>query len=241
MLLKLKSLFSEERKGNLTLIYINIKICEKQLQASGIYLDEYLDRSPHINHLSHELGEANAMLCKLCHYVNEATIKSIYYAIFIHIIHVCTALGQNLNPKYCINLLQKKAMQVISFAQYNAHTLPVFAKLNKIKSSDRILFCNYLFIYKHFISMTPSVFSHVFILATNTHEQNTRFAPHGLLTKPTCNTSKYGTNAFTVSAIASWNFFQKEFPSNSLRQISYCQLKVLIKKYFFNSYNQISV
>ena len=64
---------------------------------------------------------------------------------------------------------------------------------------------------------------------------------HGLLIKPTCSTSKYGTNAFVVSAIASWNFFQKEFPSNSLRQISYSQLKVLIKNYLFNSYNQTSV
>ena len=31
----------------------------------GIYLDEYLDWSPHINHLSHKLVKANAMLCKL--------------------------------------------------------------------------------------------------------------------------------------------------------------------------------
>ena len=101
-------------------------------------------------------------------------------------------------------------------------------------------FCNFLFIYKHFCSKAPSVFSHVFILASNTLEQNTRFALHGPLIKPRCNTSKYGTNPFVASAIASWNFFQKEFPSNDMRQISYSQLKVLIKNQFFNSYNQIS-
>ena len=123
----------------------------------------------------------------------------------------------------------------------DAHTLPIFAKLNIIKFSDMISLCNCLFIYKHFISKPASVFSHVFILASNTHEQNTRFASHGLLIKPRCNTSKYGTNAFVASAIASWNLFQKEFPSNNMRQISYSQLKVLIKNYFFNSYSQISV
>ena len=123
----------------------------------------------------------------------------------------------------------------------DAHTLPIFAKLNIIKFSDLISLCNCLFIYKHFISKPASVFSHVFILASNTHEQNTRFASHGLLIKPRCNTSKYGTNAFVASAIASWNLFQKEFPSNNMRQISYSQLKVLIKNYFFNSYSQISV
>ena len=46
---------------------------------------------------------------------------------------------------------------------------------------------------------------------------------------------------FAASAIASWNFFQNKFPSNNLRQISYSQLKVLIKNYFSNSYIKISV
>ena len=131
-----------------------------------------------------------------------------------------------LNPKHHINLLQNKAMQIISFARYDAQR-----KLNIIDVFDLISLCNCLFIYKQFLSKSHSIFSHDFILASNTHEQNTRFLSHGLLTKPTSNTSKYGTNAFAASAIASWIFFQKMFPSNNLRQVSYSQLKVLIKNY----------
>ena len=126
-------------------------------------------------------------------------------------------MGQNLNAKHHINLLQKKAMRIINFPRYDFHTLPIFAKLNIIRFSHLISLCNCLLIYKNFVSKSPSVFSHVFILVSDTHDQNTRFPSHDLLTKPTCNTSKYGTNAFTVSAAASWNFFQKEFPSNNLR------------------------
>ena len=114
---------------------LNLKICGKKLQASsyvkylGIYLDQYLDWSPHANHLSDKLIKTNAMLCKLCHYVNEATIKSIYYVVFhSHLSYVCTAWGQNLNPKHRINLLQKKAMRITSFAHYDAHVLPIFVK-----------------------------------------------------------------------------------------------------------------
>ena len=87
----------------------------------------------------------------------------------------------NLNPKHRINLLQKKITRVISFVHCDPHTLPIFAKLNIIKFFDLISLCNCLFIYKHFTSNSPSVFSHVFFLASNTHEQNTRFASHGLL------------------------------------------------------------
>ena len=152
------------------------------------------------------------MLCKLRHFVNVATIKSIYCAVFnSHLSYVCTAWGQNLNSKHCINLLQKKAMQIISFASFDAHTLPIFAKLNIIKFSDLISFCNCLFICKHFLSKSSSVFSYVFILTSKTHEQNTRSASYGLLTKPSCSTSKYGTNAFPASAIKSWNLFKKSF------------------------------
>ena len=94
---------------------------------------------------SHKLVKINAMVCKLCHYVNETTIKSIYYAIFhSHLSYVCTAWGQNLNLKHCINLLKKKTIQIISFAQYDAHTLPNFAKLNIINFSDLISLCNCL-------------------------------------------------------------------------------------------------
>ena len=155
-----------------------------------------------------------------------------------HLSYVCTAWGQNLNSKHRMNLAQKEALRIISFASFDAHTLPIFAKLNIIKFPDLISFCNCLFIYKHFLSKSPSVFSNVFILRSNTHEQNTRSASHGLLTKPSYRTSKYGINAFAASAIKSWNSFQKRFSNNNLCQLSYSQLKLLIKNHFFNSYNQ---
>ena len=179
------------------------------------------------------------MIYKLWHYVNVVTIKSIYYAIFhSHLPYVCTAWGQNLNSKHRINLLQKKTMQMISFTSFNAHTLPIFAKLNIIKFPDLISFCSCLFIYKHFLDMSSSVFSNVFILTSTTHEQNTRSASYGLLTKPSCSTSKYGTNAFATSAINSRDIFQKTFSNNNLCQLSYSELKMLIKNHFSKSYNQ---
>ena len=109
----------------------------------------------HVSHLSHKLVKTNAMLCKLHHYVNKATIKSVYYAIFhSHLSYVCTAWGKNLNPKHCINLLQQKDIQIISFAQYDAHIIPISAKLNITTFSDLILLCNCLFIYHHFSFFT---------------------------------------------------------------------------------------
>ena len=83
-------------------------------------------------------------------------------------------------------------------------TLPVFAKLEIIKFPISV-FCNCLFIYKIFLGKSPSVFSNVFIQKSNTHEQNTRSALHGLLTKRFCKTSKYDTAALATLATTSWN------------------------------------
>ena len=60
---------------------------------------------PHINHLSQKLVKANAMLCKLRQFV------------------VFTARSQNLNSKH--RILQTKAKQIISFASFDAYTLPI--------------------------------------------------------------------------------------------------------------------
>ena len=141
-----------------------------------LYLDEYLDWYHHVNHLFHKLVKTNAMICKLRHYSNESTIiKSIYYAIFrSNLSFVCTAWGQNLNIKHRINLLQEKAMEIIIFACYDSHTLPTFAESNIIKFSDIISLCNCFFIYKNLIRKSPSAFHIFFILASNTHEQNTK-------------------------------------------------------------------
>ena len=53
-------------------------------------------------------------------------MKSIYLCYYhSHLSYDCTAWVQNTNSKHCVNLIQKKAMQITSFASFDAHTLPV--------------------------------------------------------------------------------------------------------------------
>ena len=109
---------------------LNLKLYKKKLKPSnhvrylGIYLEEYLNWSRHINFLGQKLVKASAMFCKLSHFVSVVIIKSIYYVIFhFHLSSVCTELGQRLNSKHHINLQKKKAMQITSFASFDAHTI----------------------------------------------------------------------------------------------------------------------
>ena len=71
------------RKKNHLDCDLKLKLCGIKLKPSNyvryliIYLDEYLNWSPHINHLNQKLAKANPMLFRLRHFVNVATIKSI--------------------------------------------------------------------------------------------------------------------------------------------------------------------
>ena len=67
-------------------------------------------------------------------------------------------------------------MQKISFASFDTHTLSAFAELKIIKFPDLIYLRNCLLINKHFLSESPSFFSNIFILTSNTRKQNTRTA-----------------------------------------------------------------
>ena len=136
----------------------------------------------------------------------------------------CNFIKSNL-WKWLLNVLA----EISDFICFKIKVVFTPSSYNIFTPSSYIIFAIVCSSINIFVVRLLQFFSHVFILASNTLEQNTRFASHGPLIKPTCNTSKYGTNAFVASAIASWNFFQKEFPSNDMRQISYSQLKVLIK------------
>ena len=206
MHLNLKFLSLEEVKRNLLDCDLNLKLCGKKLELSNqirylsVYLDEYLNWFPYINHLSQKLVKAYAILCKIQRFLSVAIVRSIYQALFhFHLSYVCTVWSKNMNSKHCINLLRKKAMRNISFASFDAHKLPIFGKLNLIKFSPNLIsFCNCLFIYKHFLSSilfmsirsqnghfrkNRFVFSNLFVLTYDTHEKNTRLVSYGLLKK----------------------------------------------------------
>ena len=200
--------------------------------------DERLQWILHINQLYLKLNKANAMLCKIRHYVNETTLRSIYCAIFqSHLSYVCTAWGQNIKCNHWINILQRKAMRIIFFSNFNEHTTSLFSKAKILKFIDFIQMENCIFVNKSVSGSLYPLFSQVYIFANDHHNYNTRFVSNGLLKIPTNNTSIYGTKSIETSKITSWNFFLSPFTDINLKGTFVNQIKHFIKNYFFNLYD----
>ena len=159
-----------------------------------------------------KLVKANAMLSKICYFVNETALWSIYFAIFSsHLSYACTAWGQSIVPSHRVWILQRNAPRIIYFSKFNNHTTQIFHKMKIIKFVALVSVENCIVRNKRFSSKSYSVFRHLCNLATGRHNHQTRFPMNGFLIRPNCNTAKFGTKVFWHSTIISWNSFQALF------------------------------
>ena len=116
---------------------------------SGVHLDDILSGEPHCEDLMKKLNRANGMLAKARHFVPLKELKNIYHAIFSsHLMYGCQIWTQKLNSvSDKISILQKKAMRIMTFSDFNTHSDPLFKKLEILKFKDYIVLQNCTFVH----------------------------------------------------------------------------------------------
>ena len=115
-------------------------------------------------------------------------------------------------------ILQKKAIQLISFSEFRAHTSSLFAHLKILKFSDLIFLNNALLMYDFRENNLPSVFHDFFTpvsrLCTRIHT--------GLASKDSYYISKVRTNysKFNIRFVGAkvWNSIDESFKSKRRNQ-----------------------
>ena len=118
----------------------------KYLRYLGIKIDENLNWKVHIHDLASKLNRANAILAKLRHFVNSEILRSTYFAIFhSHLNYVCIAWGLTRFPQQKVSS-PKKALGIMNFVPFNAHTTSLFKNSNILKFADIIDVENCIFI-----------------------------------------------------------------------------------------------
>ena len=152
------------------------------------------------------------MLAKARHYVPESELKNIYHAIFSsHILYgsqVWTTKLISVTDK--ISRLQKSAMRIMTFSDFQAHSEPLFKKLEILKFLDSISVNNCSFVYDYFHNNLPRSFTETFLRTDDINEYSTRQATSGLLYIPPYKTSTFGLKCIYKRCIDSWNTFSAE-------------------------------
>ena len=120
---------------------------------------------------------ANNLIAVSRHYVPKELLLQIYYGQFYsHLTYGCQLWGQNGNRINQTSVLQRKAVRLMTFSHYQAHTNPLFNTLKVLKLTDIVKLNNILFTHNTINNKSPkysTIFLHLNNQLTNTSLQTT--------------------------------------------------------------------
>ena len=163
----------------------------KNAKFLGIYIDDKLDWSIHINHIKSKLSSGAYALNSVKHSLSTHNLNTLYYSmIHPYLLYGITLWGSAY--QYHLNKLetiQKKAIRNISRAAYNEPSTPLFKKLNILKINDiyHMSIGKLMFSYLH--KLLPPRLLKLFKTNTEIHTHDTRNRDYPHITSRRTNTA----------------------------------------------------
>jgi len=144
-----------------------------QFNYLGITLDTSLTFNGHISKLHSTLAKTIGSLNMIKKFLSEQVLLQIYYTL-LHS-KLCYGLlvwGHNSSK---LNKLQKRAVRIVTNSKYNAHTEPLFKRLNIPKISDIHKLQLYKLLYKISNNLVPIFFQNLeMVRPVDIHNYDTR-------------------------------------------------------------------
>ena len=131
-----------------------------------------------------------------------------YHAIFeAHLCYGCQIWFQSNTKatKEKIEQLQKKALRIMSFSDFRAHSSPLFKKWKILKMKDIVDMQNCLLSHSFLNDRLPKSFENFFQKCSDIHSTPTRSCTSECFYMSRFKSTKYGMNSITNAAIHSWN------------------------------------
>ena len=210
----------------------------KYVKYLGILIDSHLDWSYHTTSLASKLSRAIGMLAKARHYIDKSAVRNLYFGIFSSLLtYGCQIWGQQQNYHIRrISKLQKKAIRIINFANFNASSSELFKRARILKLQDNITLLNFLYVYDSLKGQLPSNLMNSFEYIYSRHIHPTRISKMNCVNLPKSNTDRYGINSITSQSARNWNSLQVTLLKNSPLELKRNMNKKLIIEHLINSY-----
>lgn len=162
---KSKVMFFHPRQKEFTppTIHLNgIEIeCVEEFNYLGITLHKNLTWKSHIQRISSKIAKVIGILNRMKHFIPSFTLKLIYESLIVsHIRYGILIWGADVTNIY---KLQKKAIRIITKSKYNAHSSPLFKKLDILTAPDLRKQNELCFYYKFIHNRLPSYYHDDFI------------------------------------------------------------------------------
>ena len=211
---------------------INQNTCVKYL---GIMIDDSLKWESQIHKMCSKLASGCWALYHLQKYVDCNTLLMVYYSmIHSHLSYCISSWGSasktTLNP---LDILQKRAVRIITHSKSKAHTTPLFHKLQILKLQDLYTLEIAKLMHRlHNNSLNICNLNRdTYKLLDNTHSYHTRRKQSKNYFIPRVKTTQ-SQNSLTYIGPKVWN----EIPLN-VKNMKYCKFKNELKRRMISDYN----
>ena len=138
-------LFGKDRSDDMSLkisVDGNILNRKSSIKFLGATIDESLNWNSHTLYVCNKMNQGKFILNRCKQFLNTDCLKMIYYGHVYPHIQSCIYLWGNMSSSKNLNRIfkkQKEIIRIIANAKHNAHTDPLFKKLNILKLEQLIL------------------------------------------------------------------------------------------------------
>ena len=216
-----------------TQLYIDYQIIDKTESTKflGVHIDNKLNWSVHINHISLKLSQGLGILNKMRNIFPRRVLLTMYYSLFYPYLTYCSVIWACAKPTLLnkIEVLQNKAIRLITNSGYRAHTTVLYKELNVLKLYDVYLKQVLIFMFKVKNKLLPLSCLQYFKINDNRNyvTRNSNFFLH-----PPFRTD-IRQQCIVVSGPRLWDSLK----SNLQCDASISMLKKSIDNYLLNKYN----
>ena len=205
MLVGTKKRLSDSRALNIKIDDVTIKNVSKQ-KLLGVYIDENLTWSSHIDHLCSIVSSKISLLRQLATYV-PTNVQKLYYQGYIlpYIDYGSVVWGAVSSTNIeRLTKLQKRAARIILHADYDTSSDQMFKELRWLSVPDKLKYNKAVLTYRAVNNLSPEYISKLLKPMSEVHNLNLRSSVNGTLYVPKSRTSLYDSS-FSCSAPRLWN------------------------------------
>ena len=144
----------------------------KHFNFLGIVLDEHMTWVPHTNKLACKIARTIGTLKRLKRLLPRSILITLYNSLVLpHLNYGILTWGSKSNR---LDKLHKCALRTVTNSKYNAHTEPIFKKLNLLQLKDIYKISALKFYFKYKNNMVPCYFKDMLTLTQRSHDYGTR-------------------------------------------------------------------
>jgi hypothetical protein len=133
----------------------------------GVYVDQHLKWNVHTYEISKKIMKNLGILRRISYLLPTFILKNLYHALIQPYLSYCNFIWSSTYPTHLstLNILQKKAIRIITKSPFNSHTKPLFANLKIFKIEQLRFIQTGEFMFKYVNNMLPIAFLSFFYLS----------------------------------------------------------------------------